>query len=307
MDLCELRKAFEAGTLGKYQFAQQAFLLHRRLFEYPSFLEGTNIHRIEIVEAGVILELKSPPIRLFAPPEDEHHTAVASLNFRAVEGPEFAMACKLFPATGTFFDVGANAGFYGLGIATCFPKARVVAAEAIPQTFENLRRNIALNSLTNIIAHNVGISDRCGEAMFYFNPTISGAASACATADPEAQPIRCPVQTLDALVETSQAGLDFLKCDVEGAELMVLRGGERSLRRHKPIVFCEMLRKWSARFNYHPNDIIHFLSELGYTCHTLADSESTLIPFARMTDSTVETNFFFLHREKHQDLSAQQA
>lgn len=53
-----------------------------------------------------------------------------------------------------------------------------------------------------------------------------------------------------------------------------------------------MLRKWSAKFNYHPNDIIQLLAGIGYRCFTAQNDK--LVPFSRMDENTTETNFFFL-------------
>ena len=91
--------------------------------------------------------------------------------------------------------------------------------------------------------------------------------------------------------------LDFVKCDVEGAEYFVYQGGIESLRKFKPIIFSEMLRKWSAKFNYHPNDIINFLSKIGYLCFVI--HEDKLEQFTLMDENTLETNFIFLHEKKH--------
>ncbi len=62
-------------------------------------------------------------------------------------------------------------------------------------------------------------------------------------------------------------------------------------------MFTEMLRKWSQQFGYSPNDIIDWFAALGYACFSVQGSR--LAPFGRMNDQTTETNFFFLHKEKH--------
>lgn len=89
---------------------------------------------------------------------------------------------------------------------------------------------------------------------------------------------------------------NIIKCDVEGAELLVFKGGAETLEKYKPIIQCEMLRKWAKRFNYHPNDIISFLGKLGYECFTLHDGK--LDRFETMTVDTVDMNFYFIHPEK---------
>jgi hypothetical protein len=58
-----------------------------------------------------------------------------------------------------------------------------------------------------------------------------------------------------------------------------------------------MLRKWSAKFHYHPNEIIELLAGLGYRCFTV--KAERLVKFAKMDEATLETNFFFLHNNQH--------
>jgi hypothetical protein len=120
------------------------------------------------------------------------------------------------------------------------------------------------------------------------------------------QIFRCKVETLDGYVSCTNSKVDFIKCDVEGAELFVFRGGISTLKEQQPIVFTEMLRKWSAKFNYHPNDIIEFFRPLGYAAYTIYPSPIQfnskgikLREFNFVDENTIETNYFFLHREKH--------
>jgi hypothetical protein len=66
-----------------------------------------------------------------------------------------------------------------------------------------------------------------------------------------------------------------------------------------------MLRKLAKPFGYHPNDIIALMRGHGYACYRA--EESRLEPFAAMDDETTETNFFFLHADKHRRLIAELA
>jgi len=103
---------------------------------------------------------------------------------------------------------------------------------------------------------------------------------------------------MDDFVNMHGLNIDFIKCDVEGAELLIFQGAVETLKSRKPIIATEMLRKWAGKFGYHPNRIISFMAELDYQCFT-SDGEN-LFPFPEMTDETIETNFFFLHQDKHE-------
>ena len=58
--------------------------------------------------------------------------------------------------------------------------------------------------------------------------------------------------------------IDFVKVDVEGAELLVVRGFLKSLHRFKPILMLEVSPRWSKDFGYQPAELLTTLQEAGY-------------------------------------------
>jgi hypothetical protein len=73
-------------------------------------------------------------------------------------------------------------------------------------------------------------------------------------------------QTLDAFV-TDQGieRLDFVKADVEGAELRVLEGGVDAIERFRPKVLLEIEERHVERFGYRASDVAAWLGERDYT------------------------------------------
>jgi hypothetical protein len=61
-----------------------------------------------------------------------------------------------------------------------------------------------------------------------------------------------------------------------------------------------MLRKWAAKFGYHPNDIINYFFQFGYNC--CVAHKGKLKKIDKVNDQTIETNFFFLHENKHSQI-----
>jgi FkbM family methyltransferase len=124
----------------------------------------------------------------------------------------------------TFVDVGANVGQLTIvGAARVGPTGRAIAVEPHRRTCAFLRRNLALNGL-EVEVHEVaigraegesGISDLRSDDQNFVDPTATGG--------------RVPLVTLDALL--GSAHVDLLKIDVEGYELAVLAGAERTLAR----------------------------------------------------------------------------
>jgi FkbM family methyltransferase len=297
-DLFEMRASYQAGTIDKNQYIDDMHLLHERLFEYSEYLRDTDIGRIEITDGRVVMTSKATNVRILCDQASRRIAPLEILNFGSYEKAELALILQLMEDRFTIFDVGANVGWYSLNFAKLFEHVQVHAFEPIPPTYAYLKANIKLNGATNVHPHNLGLSDHSGEVTFYYHPECSYSASAVdLSRKPDVQTVKCRVTTLDQFAEENAVSVDFLKCDVEGAELLVLSGAMATIKRDKPVIFAEMLRKWSAKFGYHPNDIIALLSGAGYKCFTL--NGRGLDPFTRMDDKTAATNFFFLHSDKH--------
>ena len=62
--------------------------------------------------------------------------------------------------------------------------------------------------------------------------------------------------------------LDFVKADVEGAELRVLRGGEATIERLRPKLLLEIEQRHVERFGYRAEDIVTWLADRGYRMST---------------------------------------
>jgi transketolase len=135
----------------------------------------------------------------------------------------------------------------------------------------------------------------------FYVPAFHGSVAASARplfASDENREVSVEMTTLDAFSAAAKLSrIDLIKCDVEGAELFVLRGGLSTIERTRPVLMLEMLRKWARVYGYHPNDIIALLAPLGYRCYSLADG--ALCEHVRIDDETLPTNFFFLDPERH--------
>ncbi len=302
MDTCkqptQLRTLFEAGAIKKGEFVRTVYQSHRVLFDYPEYLTGTDVESLEIRKEGIVATFGSPSLRMWCPPGEARHTALSCLDFRRYEAEEIRMMMRVGEDCRTIIDIGANAGFYSISLGKTWPDAQIYAFEPIPSTHRELRRNLILNDVTNVESFNLGLADAPGELTFYFDPTISGATSSAPLGDGfETSKVGCTVTTLDAFVDERQISPDLIKCDVEGGELKTFLGARTVLSRHTPIVFTEMLRKWAARFGYHPNELIEYFAGLGYECYFIAGE--VLQRLHTMGEETAQTNFFFLHSERH--------
>lgn len=293
---------FKEGAIDKPTFIKTMHEDHHAvLFDYAAYLTRTNIKKIEIEDGRVVMTSRDRGVRIVCAPGDYRIAPIETLNFFDYEKDESSMMENFISDGDVFFDIGANIGWYSINIAVSRRLAKVFSFEPIKATFENLKKNIEINRVLNVVANNFGFSNHGGRVTFYYYPEGSGNASSANVTDrTDLESMQCEVKTLDDYIGETSERVDFIKCDVEGAELLVFQGGIKTIAKCKPIIFSEILRKWSAKFNYGPNEIFNLLRGCGYVAFTVRGS--FLLEFGSMNNSTVETNFFFLHADKHANL-----
>ena len=131
-------------------------------------------------------------------------------------------------ATDTFYDIGANSGYYSL-IASSRCK-QIVAFEPFPRNVLRFRANMAANRLTNVTLIDQALSDTVGVMGFQEGTdTESGRLSGVGT-------LEVAVTTLDKFSENA-APPDIIKMDIEGAEGAALAGGVGMLAQFRPRIF----------------------------------------------------------------------
>lgn len=170
-------------------------------------------------------------------------------------------------------DIGANVGYYSLLFSRLVgARGGVHSFEPAPATFDELEAAVRGERRSgNVILNRCALSDAEATTTLYLPGDDHGQASLArhtAGSWGREAPIHafpCRVTTLDHYAESrALAALSFIKCDVEGAELPVLRGGQETIRRFTPLLYLEVSRHWSADFAYEPADILRFLEPLGY-------------------------------------------
>ncbi len=147
-------------------------------------------------------------------------------------------------------DIGANIGNHTLFFANELGAKRILAFEPVRETFLVLQKNISLNSLKKAVqVYNIGLSDKVSSAGFrtYNYENIGGTSLEEGAGD-------IPISTIDDM-DISRVG--FMKIDVEGMELNVLKGGRKTIERDKPIIMIE-----SFPDNY--AEVKHYIFSLGY-------------------------------------------
>lgn len=174
----------------------------------------------------------------------------------------------------TFYDIGANIGFFSLLAARLVgPEGRVVAFEADPEVARRLREHAGRNQFSTISVEQKAVWSETGAVSFaHADPNLSpdrGLGRVVAGAAPGTTQLQAV--SLDDFLRTSRAP-DFLKCDVEGAEVEVFRGARRLLAEKRPILLAEMHSEENRQV------LLQELAGLGYNCEALDENHILALP-----------------------------
>ncbi len=139
------------------------------------------------------------------------------------------------------WDVGANIGYYTCLFASLVgARGRVVAFEPAARTRARLEENVSLNRFGNVRVLPYALGAAPGTArLHYARADLFEGTASMHGGDGQLASEEIEVRTLDALVAELGAP-DFLKIDVEGAQLELWRGGRRFLSERAPVVMAEL-------------------------------------------------------------------
>ncbi|MGB2645583.1 MAG: FkbM family methyltransferase [Candidatus Acidiferrum sp.] len=174
----------------------------------------------------------------------------------------------------TFYDIGANIGFFSLLAARLVgQKGRVIAFEADPETASRLRGNVEKNAFDWITVEEKAVWSEPRTVYFArIDPKTSpDRGLGHVVAGNEENAIQVTAVALDGFAE-GRPSPDFLKCDVEGAEVEVFRGAQRLLKEKRPGIICEMHSEENQR------TLFEEFSRLGYNCKPCGANHILALP-----------------------------
>lgn len=193
--------------------------------------------------------------------------------FGAYEPIESYLLKSLLESDDVAVDAGANIGFYTLLISSVVSRGQVISFEPVPRNFEILKHNISLSPRNkNIEIINKGLWHKKDTIDFSLETSMEdniGSFTAGKVSATIAQ-YKCEVIPMDDIFQNA-ARLDFIKMDIEGAELSALKGGQKVIEKFRPQFLIEINRKACERFHYDPNEIAYFFKSLNYSLYQIGD------------------------------------
>ncbi|MCY4568994.1 MAG: FkbM family methyltransferase, partial [Candidatus Poribacteria bacterium] len=174
----------------------------------------------------------------------------------------------------------------------------VVAFEPALRTCGYLRENVSLNRFENVTVVNKGLGDSIEQRhLYYAEAGLAEGTASLKYANERAASERVTLDTIDNLISELPVP-DFIKIDVEGYQLEVLRGGEHCLKTHAPLLMAEL--KDVGETNHAMfGEIENYVADLGYQLYEIR--RYSLQRCKKLSDAPKRN--FFLAREQSRAFS----
>jgi FkbM family methyltransferase len=193
----------------------------------------------------------------------------AALFYDGFENTERLFVEHFLQSGMTVLDIGAHHGYYTLlASRKVGPQGFVLAVEASPRERGRLRTHLRINGCKNVEVESRALGEAEGTAELYL---VRGSESGCNSlrkpdVNQETEVLNVPIERLDrVLQDRGIERVDFLKLDVEGAELSVLKGATQLLSREpRPVILAEVQDIRTKPWGYAAREVVRYLSSTNY-------------------------------------------
>ena len=168
-------------------------------------------------------------------------------------------------------DIGAHVGNFTLKASRRAENGLIVAIEPHPLNFKILVKNIKLNEIENVIPLNIALADYNNLTKLYISKTSEGH-SILPNRTREKRFVKVKARTLDSVInELGIEKVNFIKADVEGAELKVLMGAQKVLKSNKNLSVA------IAAYHYpeESQEVSRFLASMGFKVSSKSYSDGS--------------------------------
>ena len=224
----------------------------------------------------------------------DSHSSSAVVYFNGL--PDFAemqfMKAYLKPGD-AYLDIGANIGTYSLfAVSLVGNSGSIDAFEAAPKTADKLKKQITHNQLDQIRLHRVAVSDKNGDIIFEATTDDCTAHIALDQSDKGNLEKIKTVRLDDHL----NPAIDYAmgKMDIEGAEILALKGATKMLAKANPPIWQLELAGYSNRYGYRSDQVLDYLKSFDYHC-AIYDSQAKKVVFIEKPWQSGYQNILAIH------------
>ena len=197
-------------------------------------------------------------------------------------------------------DIGSNVGSVTLPLAQLFNLSTVISIEPTKFAFSKLKKNLKLNPIlkSRVKLFNIFISNERKKVSFVHSSwKLKVKDKRHKVHLGTLKKTSNKTKTLSEVLGKIRKRIDFIKIDVDGYEINVLRSGKRIIKKYKPLIYFEFAPYLYKEFGYSPEILIDFIKkELNYTFLNENFNEVKNIYEIGKTLKDRSLNFFLTHK-----------
>ncbi|MDR3347996.1 MAG: FkbM family methyltransferase [Acidaminococcales bacterium] len=163
-----------------------------------------------------------------------------------------------------FIDGGAFTGDSALGFEGYAPKM-IYSFEPLPGNYHYLRQTIKINNLKRVLPMQLGLGNKRESLYIKYNPEAEAVDSASLIMDNErnTEEVKIDITTLDDFAGENKLDVGLIKLDVEGFEMKVLQGAQKTIREKRPVLLISiyhgpkdffeikpLIESWGLRYKF---------------------------------------------------------
>lgn len=206
----------------------------------------------------------------------DSYSAAAVLYCSLYDYDDMNFLLRYLRAEDSFLDVGANVGVYTLLAASKIRAGLLHSFEVLPKNYARLQENLRLNSFNEVKTYAIAVSDQRGTIALNL---AEGDSMPFITPIEANNTITVPTDTLDNLLQNhSLSNLTLAKMDIEGAELLALKGAVSLLKQQRPQVWILEINDAVSNFGHCKQDIVDFLDSYGYNLYRYSAETNQVSP-----------------------------
>jgi FkbM family methyltransferase len=260
----ELSKLSQAKRITSLLPRRAQYRIAKALYNY----ESADIHGIDIVTP-----LQNDGLVCFINTKD-----IIGWNiffFKEYEASTNAILSKYIKEGDIVIEAGSNLGSETLLISKLIGKGHIYGFEPNPYTFERLKINVSINELRNVAVYDYAMGEKNGEISFniypkgFCNPGMSSKYMETAAS----KKITVVQKTLDTFIkENNISKVNFIKMDIQGAEMDMIMGSDDTISRFKPVIFTEAYKLYNDL-----DAIYNRIKNYGYNIYLIDEKNMTLM------------------------------
>jgi len=255
---------------------------------------------------------------------------IKDIEKKLVEEDEMELIPYFLKQDSISFDIGANYAYYTVRLAKLSPQGKVYAFEPIPPTFLVCSKIVSHYGLKNVVMLEKGVGAENSTMKFDVplqdSGFISGGQAHFSGRHSElsekkiyypwekSRTYECQVISIDREFPKIKR-LDFIKMDIEGAELFALKGMINTLKALRPVILIEICKFWLSGFNIAAKEMSNFIWGLDYDIYWYSKKERSLSRVQSLEDdqrynyidrinfTPFAPNYFLIPKEQEKTVS----